>query len=70
MRWFFLGISTVCSLWLWPNYIVPALWPRKPPFVYHYQWPAHFGDQRMTICTRVESEDEHNCPRAYTSSEL
>lgn len=69
LRWVFLGITIACSLWLWPNYIVSALWPRKP-FVYHYQWPVQFGDQQMTICTRVENEDEHECPRDYISSEL
>ena len=50
--------------------VLVGMAPTKHPITYHYQWPAQWGDQRMTICTRVESEDEHNCPRAYTSSEL
>ena len=50
--------------------VLVGMAPAHHPVVYHYQWPAHFGDQHMTICTRTENEDEHECPRAYTSSEL
>ena len=50
--------------------LVSAAAPPKAPIIYRYQWPGQFGDQQMTICTRVENEDEHECPRAYTSSEL
>ena len=50
--------------------VLVGMAPVHHPIIYRYQWPGQFGDQQMTICTRVENEDEHECPRAYTSSEL
>lgn len=41
----------------------------RHPFVYHYQWPVQFGDQRMTICLGPGGDNDE-CPRGYTSSEL
>ncbi len=61
----------VYALWLMVGLIVYALWPAspKPSFVYHYQWPALWSNQKMTLCLGPAG-DAGSCPRDTISSEL
>jgi hypothetical protein len=49
-------------------YALTYMQPQKPPFVYHYQWPGEWGDQKHWICTGKGHGD--TCPASHISSEL
>ncbi len=61
--------AIVCTLWPVVGLIAYALWPAPPKPYSYYQWPALWGNQKMTICLGPAG-DAGSCPRDIISSEL